>query len=157
MCVFVFNDIPIEETDSYKYLGTIFCTQNKTFQLNFKNTRSNAMKAIGSLRQKLRTNIRAPVSFKMILKLFDSYVMPILDYGAEVWFQGSQIHDIEYVQLWFLKTSLAIKHQTSTHIAYGETDRYPLVPRQEDIASSFFAIQIYKLFCLSTNHLQIEK
>ena len=54
---FVFNGIPIDETDKYKYLGTIFGNQNKTFQLNFKNTRTNAMKAIGSLRQKLKISL----------------------------------------------------------------------------------------------------
>ena len=32
------------------------------------------------------------------MKLFDSYIIPILDYGAEVWSQGKQIHDIEFVQ-----------------------------------------------------------
>ena len=130
--------ILLRETDSYKYLGAIFTTQNKTFQSNYKNIRTNALKAIGSLRQKLKTNVRKYTSFYLLMRFFDSYVMPILDYGAEVWFQGTQIKELEFVQLWYLKTTLGIKSQTSNMIVYGDTGRFPLLLRQQDIALKYW-------------------
>ena len=48
------------------------------------------------------------------------------------------ISDLEYVQLWFLKTSLGIKSQTSNWIVYGDTGRRPLLLRQQDIALKYW-------------------
>merc|ERR1712173_499103 len=85
--IFQFNEKPINETDSYKYLGTIFSNSTNIYLSNFKHLRSKALKAIASLRQKLRKSIGYSTAFQLIMKLFDCYIMPILDYGAEVWFQ----------------------------------------------------------------------
>ena len=63
--------------------------------------------------------------------------MPILDYGTEVWFQSKPITDIEFVQLWFLKTTLGIKVQASNKIVYADTGRFPLLLRQQDIVLKY--------------------
>ena len=59
------------------------------------------------------------------IKLFDALVLPILNYGCEVWgFHDSQ--DIEKVHLRFLKRLLGVRQQTCNMAVYGELGRVPL-------------------------------
>ena len=90
------------------------------------------MRAIASLRNKIRGGLKNHVSFRLLIRLFDSHILPILDYGSEIWYKGSGIKDIEHVQLWFLKSSLGIKTQSSNQIVFGDTGRFPLLFRQQD-------------------------
>ena len=71
------------------------------------------------------------------MRLFDSHILPISDYGSEIWYSGHRIHDLEYVQLWFIKTTLGIKIQSSNLISYGDTGRFPLIYRQQDFALKY--------------------
>ena len=63
-------------------------------------------------------------------KIFDSQILPILEYGSEIWSAGSEINVLECVQLKYVKQLLGVKPQTSTLAVYGETGRFPLVLRQ---------------------------
>ena len=101
-------------------------------------TRNKAMRSIASLRDKIRQTLRNNVSFRLLTRLFDSHVLPILDYGSEIWFSNKNIQDLEYVQLWFIKTSLGIKSQSSNLISYGDTGRFPLLSRQQDFALKYW-------------------
>ena len=69
-----------------------------------------------------------------MLKLFDSQILPILEYGSEIWYFGKNISHYEAVHLGFLKFALGVKRQTSSLAIYGETGRYPLYMRQQDRA-----------------------
>ena len=108
------------------------------FVENFEYVRNKAMRAIASLRNKIRGSLRNHVSFRPLIRLFDSHILPILDYGSEVWYKGSEIRDIEQVQLWFLKSSLGIKTQSSNLIVYGDTGRFPLLLRQQDTVLKYW-------------------
>ena len=135
---FSINGGKIEETDSYKYLGTFIANQGDPFSDNFSLIRNKAMRAIASLRDKIRRSLKNRLSFRLLMRLFDSHVLPILDYGCEVWFKGSEIKDLEYVQLWFIKTSLGIKTQSSNLITYGDSGRFPLLLRQQDFILKYW-------------------
>ena len=63
-------------------------------------------------------------------KIFDSQILPILEYGSEIWSTGSEINVLECVQLKHLKQLIGVKPQTSTLAVYGETGRFLLVLRQ---------------------------
>ena len=134
---FTINNGIIEETNSYKYLGTFITNQRDRFAENFKYMRNKAMRSIASLRDKIGVSLRNQVSFRLLMRLFDSHVLPILDYGSEVWYTGNNIKDLEYVQLWFIKTSLGIKSQSSNLITYGDTGRFPLLLRQQDFVLKY--------------------
>lgn len=59
------------------------------------------------------------------IDLFDKLVLPILNYGAEVW--GYNIATkIERVHLLFCKQLLGVKTQTQNSLVYGELGRMPL-------------------------------
>ena len=69
-----------------------------------------------------------------MIKLFDSQILPILEYGSEVWYPGNNLAHYETVHLKFLKYTLGIKQQTPSLAIYSETGRFPLVMRQQDRA-----------------------
>ena len=135
---FKMNGKNIEETDSYKYLGTFISNKKDHYADNLKYIRNKALRSIASLRDKIRRSLKNHVSFRLLMKLFDSHVLPILDYGSEVWFTGNNIKDLEYVQLWFIKSSLGIKTQSSNLITFGDTGRFPLLLRQQDFALKYW-------------------
>lgn len=60
----------------------------------------------------------------MQLELFDTMVVPILLYGAEVW--GFENCNIENFHIQFCKTILKVKKSTPHCMIYGELGRIPL-------------------------------
>ena len=67
----------------------------------------------------------------LALKVFQSQIFPILEYGAEIWSKGKQIDNIEVIQLKFVTNVLSVKPQTTTDAGYAETGRLPLVIRHK--------------------------
>lgn len=90
----------------------------------------------------IRTNLSKIVGphkpYNLYIKLFDSQVLPILEYGSDIWYQGKPIQELESVHLAFLKSALGVKRQTSSLCIYGETGRFPLLFRQQDRAIKLF-------------------
>ena len=61
------------------------------------------------------------------LHLFDTCILPIIEYDSEIWFRGGKNFEIiERLHLRFLKSLLHVKSQTCTQAVYGELGRYPL-------------------------------
>ena len=76
---FYYNNIPVELTDAYCYLGILF-TPSGTFTHAITRLTEQALKALFKLKQlDLANNI--PVA----LNLFDILIMPILRYCSEIW------------------------------------------------------------------------
>ena len=69
-----------------------------------------------------------------MIKLFDSQILPILEYGSEIWYPGKNLPQYETVHLSFLKYALGVSSKTSSSAVYGDTGRFPLVLRQQDRA-----------------------
>ena len=65
-------------------------------------------------------------SLELFLKLFDSQVQPIAQYGAERWGLDIAAVHCEKVHLFALKKFLGIEMRTSNDLIYGETNSYPL-------------------------------
>ena len=70
---------------------------------------------------------------RLLFKIFDTQIQPILDFGCEVWYISKTIDEIETVSLSYMKSSLGVKIQTSTLAVYGETGRFPLLLRQQEM------------------------
>ena len=132
---FFFFDNEIMEVKSYKYLGIIFTNKNKNmFAENIINLKNKAIRAIGDIRTNIGNIVGANKPFNLLIKLFDSQILPILEYGSEVWYPGKNLSDYETVHLNYLKYALGVKRTTSSLSIYGETGRFPLFMRQQDKA-----------------------
>ena len=118
---FMFDDLEIEVTKEFKYLG-IYFTRGSSFDKAKKHIVEQANKAMYSLLKKIRT-LNLPLD--MQLELFDKTIKPILLYGAEVWGFGN-CDIIERVHLKFLKYVLNLKKSTPSRMIYGELGIFPI-------------------------------
>ena len=69
--------------------------------------------------------------FELALKMFDSQILPILEYGSEIWYRGKQCDIVENVHVTYLKNTLGVGVHTCNQAVYVETGRLPLVVRQK--------------------------
>ena len=74
---------------------------------------------------------------KLSMKMFDTHILPILEYNSEIWFPEKQIDTLEKVQMKFLKNILGVRCQTSTIAILADTGRFLLFVRQQVSALKF--------------------
>ena len=86
----------------------------------------------------LKERIKSTVGYlppKISLKMFDTHILPILDYNSEIWFPNKKEIDVlERIQLKFLKNLLGVRNQTSSVAVLADTGRFPLIYRQQATA-----------------------
>ena len=77
-------------------------------------------------------------------KVFDCQILPILEYGSDIWYTGDDVNDLEKIHLNFIKSTLGVRKQTPTPAIYGDTGRFPLIIRQHIKAVKYWC-RILKL------------
>ena len=118
---FYIYNIVLELVDSFKYLGiTLF--KNGNWYRTHKCISQHASFALFNFFTNFK-NIDLPISQKM--KLFDTLVSPILNFGSELW-EMHKATDIELVHTKFLRYILGVKKSTNLSALYGELARIPL-------------------------------
>ena len=144
-----FDNILLEQVTSFTYLGVTLSSNGNFFQTQ-KSLAEQANKALYSL-NKLFDKVHLNITEKN--KLFDSMILPILNYGCEVWgFHPAP--NVEALHLIFLKQILMVKPQTSSAAIYGELGRVPLiVKRKERILKYWFKIKNSSDIVLNNAHL----
>ena len=65
-------------------------------------------------------------SLNLFLKIFDTQVLPVMQYGSEIWGLSKAALHCESVHLFALKKFLNVDRRTPNDLIYGETNRYPL-------------------------------
>ena len=138
MVTFSYNNQNIENVDTYKYLGHILSNHKHTHHKMPNYLVTQACKAIFALQGKMKPSL-GYISPTLAIKMFDSYVLPILEYNNIFWFKNTQIPEIEKVQLRYLKNVLNVRRQTPTLAIYAETGRFPLIIRQKVTAVKYWA------------------
>eukprot|EP00745_Piridium_sociabile_P006919 TRINITY_DN14433_c0_g1_i2.p1 TRINITY_DN14433_c0_g1~~TRINITY_DN14433_c0_g1_i2.p1 ORF type:complete len:494 (+),score=25.16 TRINITY_DN14433_c0_g1_i2:66-1484(+) len=106
----------------YKYLGILFSTR-LSFVGACKDLASKAKNVVVCIMKKLY--ILNNTSFELFMKLFDSQVQPIMQYGSEIWGLDKAAVHCESVHLFALKKYLGVDRRTPNDLVYGETNRYP--------------------------------
>jgi exonuclease III len=127
----------LEPVNSYKYLGHIISNAPKTYNLMYEHLATQAQKAMHAMKE----NIKSIVGYlppNLNLKMFDTHILPILEYNSEIWFSVDEINVIEKIQLKFLKNLLGVRRQTSTIAVLADTGRFPLLYRQQASAIKYF-------------------
>ena len=128
------DNLEIEHADKYKYLGTFISnTSNDHFKFNYSYLRGKALRGIAGFRQDVKKAIGTSLPINLSFKSFDAQIRPILDYGCELWCKPDPIQDIEFVQNFFIKSSLRLRDSTPTPAILGDTGRYPLYLKQHEL------------------------
>ena len=111
----------LEIVDSFNYLGL-------TLYFNGKFTKSQCIIAEQSRKcmfQILKTCNNLSLNIETKLRVFDTYVTSVLNYGSEIWgFHPGK--DIEKVHVDFCKRVLHVKKCTPSYMVYCELGRVPM-------------------------------
>jgi hypothetical protein len=108
--------------NAYKYLG-IYLSTRLSFGYACNDLMARAKKAIISILQSMYRFQNNSVD--LFIKLFDTQVQPIIQYGAEIWGMEKG-KEIEKVHMFAMKRFLFVHSKTPTDIIYGELGRVPL-------------------------------
>ena len=111
----------LETVESYKYLSVIFNEKNN-FTLNCEALSKGAGRALGSIISKIH-NFKE-FGFRSFEKLYNSCVVPILDYCSSVW-GYRKLQTIDNVQNRTMRYFLGVHRLAPTLALVGDTGWIP--------------------------------
>lgn len=121
---FTYNDVDIEISENYKYLGCLFQSEGNIFKEHLNSVITKASRATFNVQKYCKPLGSPPPS--LVLKLFNSLVVPVLEYGSEIWSAGTNTDCIDVFQVKFIKRMLKLRQQTATLAVLGEVGELPL-------------------------------
>ena len=144
-----FNNNEIEQVPQYKCLGVIVRSLRKNNEDMFANIYpylcDQGRKALFGILHRLRSI--TPIPPKVMFKLFNTIVKPILSYGCDVWGHNKNgTSMVDKVMLRFCRCILNVKATTSNIIVYGECGILP--PSIYTAMCLLCAISIVFIICL---------
>ena len=128
---FKYNSNNIENVDQSKYLGVIVSSKRSLHHKMPYYLVCQARKACFALSLKTRTCLGYQPP-PLALKMFDTYILPILDFNNMMWTNNRKNAEVVKIQLRYLKNILGVRRQTPTMAVYAETGRFPLFLRQQN-------------------------
>ncbi|XP_053549032.1 uncharacterized protein LOC128640586 [Bombina bombina] len=136
----------VEHTLHYTYLG-LTLSASGSFKLGIKTLQEKALRAFHAIK-KLLASLNPPT--ELLIKVFESTIVPILLYGCEVWgptlTQNYREWDktlTEIAHLQFCKYALRVHRSAPNNGCRAELGRFPLLlPMQK---------RVYKFWCHLTN------
>ena len=141
---FHINNQLIEIVSSFKYLG-VYLYKNGNWYRTQKRVSQHASYSLHNLFI-VFNQIELPVSKKS--ELFDSLVLPVLNYAAEIW-GAHDAPDIEVIHTKFCRKLLTVKRSTNLNALYGELGRVPMLIHRKIIMIKYWL----KIIALHDNSL----
>ena len=114
---FNINDVKIDLTNTYKYLGVYFDEQLE-FKENVTILSQAAGRALGSIINKYKRNNH--MGFSTFTKLFESCVQPVMNYSSGVW-GYSKFTQTDKVQQLALRVFLGVHKFAPVAVLYGDS------------------------------------
>ena len=118
-----FNGSLMPVVNAYKYLG-LYLSTKISFTTACRDISSKAKRALLCVLQRLRQYDNH--SFDILVKIFDSQIQPIMQYGSEIWGLEAAAQHCENTHLFALKKFLCIDKHTPNDLVYKELNRYPI-------------------------------
>ena len=115
-----YGNIQLKVVTYYKYLGLVISSRLAWYMCQ-KTLAEQAAKTLFGLKASL--NKFGVLSANLLFKIFDTNILPILTYGAEIWFSHDS-PDIEKDHHHFCKYVLRIPKRSPNIFARGELGRY---------------------------------
>ena len=127
---FFCNGDKLENVDSFKYLGHMLTNKRRIHSKMTDYLSTQAHKALFALQGDSKQAL-GKIDPMLSLRMFDTYILPILEYNSEIWTSEKSMPELENLQLGYLKNILGVRKQTPSLAVYGETGRFPLHVRQK--------------------------
>ncbi|CAG2240243.1 unnamed protein product [Mytilus edulis] len=132
---FQLNNMTLETVSKYRYLGLVI-TENLDYKETTNELVSSGSRSLGSLVSKYYA--MDGMDFDTYTKIFDSTVLPILEYGSGVW--GNKRYDsLERLQYRAIRTFLGVSLTTPIPAITGDMGWYPVHHRIQ--------VNIVRLYC----------
>ena len=138
---FKYGDVSVPSARSYCYLGIVFSLSG-SFALATDELRKKGLKAYFALKRMIDLSALSP---KIVFKLFDALILPVVSYGSVIWLQSTQFtrtllrstnnktklkqmaaDPMEKLHLKFLKWTLLVHKKCTNLTCYGDSGRYAL-------------------------------
>ena len=116
-----YADDEIEIVNSFNYLGIVLSSGGAFI----KATNTLSGKALRAMNSLLSITKTTQVPINIMLNLFDTFDLSILNYACEIW-GFTNAENIERVHRKFCKWLLNVKMSTNNLSLYGEIGRFPL-------------------------------
>ena len=129
----------VDETTDYVYVGVNFSTSKNRFSKHFENKAESANRAIFAAMSLARNACGGELSALTHLHIFDTQIRPILEFASPVWFRNKSIDTLETIQTKFLRRALGVGRSTPNLALYGDTNKYPLLIRQQYMFLKYWA------------------
>ncbi|CAG2241951.1 unnamed protein product [Mytilus edulis] len=132
---FQLNNMTLETVSKYRYLGLVI-NENLDYKETTNELVSSGSRSLGSLVSKYYA--MDGMDFDTYTKIFDSTVLPILEYGSGVW--GHKRYDsLERLQYRAIRTFLGVSLTTPIPAITGDMGWYPIHHRIQ--------VNIVRLYC----------
>ena len=130
----------VQTVSYYKYLGILMsCRLN--WSMATKLLAQQAKKSFFAYYKSIKR--LGPLSYDIYFKIFDSAILPILTYGAEVW--GFQKYEhLERIQYLACRVFLGVSPKAPNNSVLGECGRYPIFLHTAKRCIKYWA----KLLCM---------
>ena len=109
--------------NAYKYLG-LYLSTKLSFSAACRDIGSKAKKALLYVMQRLRLCNNHSVD--IFMRIFDTQIQPIMQYGSEIWGLDKSAQFCEKIHLYALKKFLCVDMRTPNDLIYKELNRYPI-------------------------------
>ena len=148
-----YGETRVPSARSYCYLGIVFSLSG-SFAMATDELRKKGLKAYFALKRMIDLSALSP---RIVFKLFDALILPVVSYGSAIWLQGSQFarsmlrdsnnksklkqmvtDPMEKLHLKFLKWTLLVHKKCANMPCYGDSGRYPLFIKLAKHATSYF-------------------
>ena len=97
---FFLNNNELTISEAYNYVGiNISSKKRDKFHEHIAKLCDKANRSIYAAKSLVQAAVGNNLSVKLQLKIFDTQIRPILEYGVPVWFRGKQLDKIEKIHI----------------------------------------------------------
>ena len=135
--IFEYDNIKLENTNTFEYLGVTMTTQSKSSKhIDKIITKCNSR--VGQLFSKIPL---PEVSLQIAMSVFNCYILPVLTYAIPVWLPETaltQENKLNSLQTKFLKRWLGVPYCTDNSVVYKLCNYTPLFNQLQIISKNRF-------------------
>ena len=93
--LFHFNGDTIQQDTNYNYVGINFSNHTQRFELNTQSRYDKTTRATFAAKKLIYDTIGYNASPSLLFKTFDAQILPIMEYGCEIFYPGKPICKFE--------------------------------------------------------------
>ena len=127
---FKIGENTIDVTKEYKYLGFIFNTHTRDPVGTIPEYLIGQARKATYQAKKLSSEVVGRLSPKLSFKVYDSQILPILEYGSDLWYKARENRKLEVFNLNYIKSTLRLRSQTTTDAVLSDSGRFPVQLRR---------------------------